>query len=483
MTAFPAIGRFPAWFGSRYALDLRALALMRIAIAVVIITDLVIRSSDLSAHYTDEGLWPSRLAATLGVNPGYWSLHGMNGTALWQYLLFATHFLAALALLIGYRSRLSTFVLWILTISLHNRNLFILQAGDDLLRLTLFWGIFLPWDACYSVTSRMRSFPAQTSGIAGAGYLLLLASVYFFGFLHKTGADWWRDGSAVYYALSLEQLRLPFTGDLLYAHPPVMHALTRVVLATELLIAVLLLLPSRSGRPRWLAFVLIVLLHAGIGLTIYVGLFFVIGMCSAIGLIPGQMIDRIEKLIPAMTVRTRRPQEKQAAQPPMTPQNVFLASVAGLSLYINICSIPSLPYQPVHALRYTAGLLRMDQYWGMFSPSVQRKDGWLVFEGIDKDGNTWDLRWNHAGADLKKPLHIVSLYPSDRWRKLAENLQSDRYTFLRPLFGDYLLRTWNREHPERTVTTLNVYFMEKENLEGYRHTEVRKNLLCVSNVH
>ncbi|MBA3665510.1 MAG: hypothetical protein H0W61_15055 [Bacteroidetes bacterium] len=61
-----------------YALDLRALSLMRIGLSLVILADLLIRGNDLTAHYTDNGLWPAHLIHNFGWKDGYWSLHELS---------------------------------------------------------------------------------------------------------------------------------------------------------------------------------------------------------------------------------------------------------------------------------------------------------------------------------------------------------------------------------------------------------------------
>ena len=127
-----------------------------------------------------------------------------------------------------------------------------------------------------------------------------------------------------------------------------------------------------------------------------------------------------------------------------------------------------------------ANLLRLDQYWGMFSPTVLKRDGWFVYQGVDSTNKQWDLRLNKAEVDYNKPPHIVSMYSSDRWRKLAENLQSDNYTFLRPLYARYVLKKWNRENPGHQMQMLNLYYMEKTNQPDYRPATVQKILYCVS---
>ncbi len=115
----------------------------------------------------------------------------------------------------------------------------------------------------------------------------------------------------------------------------------------------------------------------------------------------------------------------------------------------------------------------------MFSPSVLKKDGWFVYYGIDSIGRQWDLYKNQDYVDFTKPTNVVGTYKTDRWRKLAENMQGDNYTFLRPLYGKYILHQWNKMHPDKKIATLNLFYMSKENLPNYRTTAVQKNLYSV----
>ena len=59
-------------------------------------------------------------------------------------LLFLVAAAGAGALLLSYRTRLATLLSWVLLVSVQNRNPLLGQGGDDLLRMLLFWGLFLP---------------------------------------------------------------------------------------------------------------------------------------------------------------------------------------------------------------------------------------------------------------------------------------------------------------------------------------------------
>lgn len=466
-----------------YQLDLRALSLMRIGLALIILADLLIRGSDISAMYTDEGWWPVRVVNIFGFKTGYWSLHLLSGSYTWQLILFAFHFMLALFLLAGLRTRVITILLWLLTISLHNRNLYINQSGDDLLRLMLFIGIFLPWNAYYSIDSKKRTASIRSSHSADLAYLLLIASVYFFTVNLKSGPEWRQDFTAIYYALSLEQLRLPFIGEWIYHSPALMKALTVFVYLIELLLPILILSPSRKGHLRLIAFVLLLLLHLGIGTTLYVGLFFLINIVTAIGLIPSFAMDAIEKKIKmlkgkrrSLLPRYRTPFQRNIFRPAARYICLFFIL---LSLFVNLSTLTWFRYELADAMNIPVNTFRFNQNWGMFSPNIIKREGWFVHYGMDSIGRQWDMIRNEDYVNFEKPKSILKMHKSDRWRKLTENLQREDMYFLRPLYCKYLLRRWNKKHPEKQLNSLSLYYMERQTLPGYMYSAPQKKVYCV----
>jgi len=457
---------------------------MRIALAIVILADLIIRGGDLTAHYTNEGILPADIMHNFGWKPGFWTFHELSGSYIWVLSLFILHFIFALFLLFGYKTKFSTLIVWLLYISLHNRNLYIQQAGDDLIRLVLFWGLFLPWNTYYSFDVRKIITPAGQKPLANFGYLLLISSVYFFTVSLKYGDEWRNEHSAIYYALSLDQLRLPVFGDWLYQFPALMKVLSIFVYYTELIIPFFILFPAKKGYLRLIAFLLIIILHSGIGLTLYVGLFFIINIVCAIALLPGFVIDKLEKRFSFLNsavqgrVRSVNPGLKRKIKWLVNPVCIL---VIFLSLIINLSAVKWFRYQLRDEMIIPINALRFDQYWGMFSPSVLKRDGWYVYYALDSIGKPWDLVNNTGKINYDKPESVIKMHKTDRWRKLTENMQRDDITFLRPLFCKYVLREWNKKHPEKKMNTLFLYYMQKESLPDYKTTPVQKILFSTCN--
>src|SRR5688572_9815408 len=147
------------YFRKIFTVDLRALAIMRIWLAGIILIDLAIRATDLEAHYGNWGVLPLPALHHHWYNQFHISVHTFSGLWQAQAFLFLLNAGFAFMLLLGYKTRVATIVCWFLMLSLQNRNPLILQGGDDLFRMLLFWGIFLPWQRFYSLDSLQKSDP------------------------------------------------------------------------------------------------------------------------------------------------------------------------------------------------------------------------------------------------------------------------------------------------------------------------------------
>ncbi|MGQ0621651.1 MAG: hypothetical protein ACT4QA_17335 [Panacagrimonas sp.] len=131
-------------------LDLRSLALLRVGLALILLVDAALRLCDAGLLYADAGLYPRVLAVTIG-DPARLSLYLLNGSAAFAALLTMLQGLAALAMLIGWRTRSATVLCWLLVVSASARNPLVVTQADWLLQALLLWGAFLPWQARWSI--------------------------------------------------------------------------------------------------------------------------------------------------------------------------------------------------------------------------------------------------------------------------------------------------------------------------------------------
>jgi hypothetical protein len=308
------------WLGKVFDADLRSLAAFRIAMSIVILIDLVGKARNLTVFYTDDGVLPRRiLLAELRT----WSvsLNFMSGTFLVQALLFGVGFAAALALLVGYRTRLASTVVWVVLLSIQWRNPFLLHGADELLRVILFWSMFLPLGARWSVDRSRQATPVPISNrfvsVGVAGLFLQIAFMYWFAIILKSGPEWREDGTALYYALSSDQL-ISSTGAYMLNFPGLLKVLSFGTLAIEALAPILLFSPFLKGPLRTTGVALIVSLHFGILIAMNIGVFPLISAFCMICYLPAWFWDTALpwlRAIPPGARRSGRLVEQVAAIP------------------------------------------------------------------------------------------------------------------------------------------------------------------------
>ena len=452
-----------------WRLDLRSLALLRICYGGLLIQDLAIRATDLGAHYTDFGVAPRATVLELDNHFAYWSLHMLNGTWTFALIMFVIAAFCSLCMLVGYRTRLATFLSWMLLVSMHTRNPVVLDGGDVYLRCVFFWGRFLPWGQRWSIDAlRRRGAPPPTNDsftLGGVGYVLQLSLVYWVAAALKTGVEWRVEGSAVYYALSLEQLTTPLAPWLL-AQPALMRFLSFGTLYFEALGPFFLWLP---GWFRMVGILGLSAMHLGFGLFMHLGVFALIGASSAFGTLPGAFWDRLERTgwWPKLHAAVRRAAGRWplpgggalAPQPSSVGYDAICISLMGYVVLWNLTTIPGirLPFNFPDAV---GRFLRIDQRWNMFAPKPLVEDGWFVIEADRMDGAKIDLFQDGAPLTWDKPQRVASTYKNARWRKFIMNLWVLELSAWRLPYGQYLTRWWNGSHEgNMRVKTFKIWYM------------------------
>lgn len=286
-------------FSTIFGIDLRTLALFRIVLSTTIILDLLSRSQDLVAHYTDFGVLP-RAVLVNQLSDSSFSFHMVNGTALFQAALFFLAALIAFFMLLGWKTRLMTIISWLLLISIQNRNVWILSGEDNLLLLLTFWSIFLPLGAKYSIDAALDlerdQRPNAFFSVATCAILIQGMSMYFFSAILKSDARWFPDGTAVYYALQLDYLATPFA--LWFRQfETLLSGLTYYVLALEFIGPILIFSPIFFKQLRFIFMIAFITMHIGFFICLEIGLFPLISITMNILFMPSWIWDKLSNRI------------------------------------------------------------------------------------------------------------------------------------------------------------------------------------------
>ena len=278
-----------------FGADLRSLATFRIVLALLALSDLIIRATDLTAHYTDAGVMSRVDLLQQVLSPFAFSLDLLNGGYTFQALLFGVAMLAALGMLVGYRTRLMTFVVWVVLLSLQLRNPLLNGSESPFLRMLLFWGMLLPLGAYWSVDRARSALPRPSPrflSLATFGLFLQIAFVYWFTAALKTGPEWRVDHTALYYALSLDQIATPI-GHFLLNFPSLLEVLTFGTFLLEAVGSILLFCPFFTGPVRTGAALAFMSLHFGIWMTMDIGIFPWISAFCMVCFFPTWFWDRV----------------------------------------------------------------------------------------------------------------------------------------------------------------------------------------------
>lgn len=459
------------------ALDLRALALLRISYGLLLLFDLANRMLDIRAHYTDEGICPRASLLAHDWAPEWISLHMASGTWPFQLALFALAALAAVALTFGYLTRFATVLSWCLLCSLHARNPLVLDGGDQYLRCTLFWGMFLPWGERWSLDARqLPSHRTRCWSGATFAYLVQIGCVYWFNALHKWDPIWRTEHTAVYYALMLDQLRTSWA-PLLLAHPRAMRGLTVCTLGYEAVAPFLL-----WSHPwlRGLTALGLSMMHVGFGAFLHLGLFAWVGVLTPVGLWPSPWMDWLETRFRRLAPLWERCPVPPAwlLQRPGRLSSILAACLALFVFNLNLATLRGNRWAIRPPGLRLARTLRLDQSWRMFAPFPMLDDGWYVVDAQTSDGAHVDP-WRDGPVRWEKPGDVAGLFRNSRWRRYLMALWLTRHAAWRPDFVRYLERVWNRSHRAHLVRVQLYYVLEKT-LPDYRPPEPERILLLDS---
>lgn len=445
------------------------------------------RVPDLAAHYTDAGVLPRADLLAHQDILSHWSfdVNLISGGAFVAGLLFAITALAAVGLLVGYCTRLMNLIVWLLVVSFEWRNPLLVGGGEVLLRVLLFWGLFLPLGAVWSVDRARRRdatpVPSRVTSIPVAALYLQIAFVYWFAVILKSGPEWRFKGTALYDALSIDQLAKPL-GHTLVHYPGLLTVMTFGVLALEAFGPFLLLSPFFTARARIVGVFLFASLHLGIWLTLGMGMFPAIAGGCLVCFLPAVFWDGL-----ARRRRLQRARSVDAGAPPLRASRALSVAAGALIVYVLFWNLGT-----VSAVRMPELLTRVGsetalaQQWNMFAPSPLKDDGWYVIPGTLLNGQTVDLAGvlrddqRLRAVSFRRPRDIRATYKDERWRKYFEEVRA-LHPSQEPYFARYVCRAWNAHHSGgEAVTSLVVLYAGDVTLPHNRHLPPRVRSLAVA---
>ncbi len=446
------------------------------SLAAIVICDLGIRAGDFTAHYTNDGVLPIR-HSFLGLfqdSEWRWSLFWIHSHAIWQGAMFVLAAVSAFGMLLGYRTRLFVVLTWASIVSLHTRNLLVLNHSDHLIRNILFWCMFLPLGATFSLDARRQ--PANEGrnrrvfSAATVALMLQFCIMYWSTAIQKTDPVWTETGWALYDALNLDTLTTPF-GRWLAGFPEFTRWATTLTLWLELIGPLLLFVPVFTDRLRLLVIAAFVGLHLGILLCFNVGFFSWISMACWAMFLPSSFWNALTPRAGTSSSHAAATASSNLVVGHASPlANVVVSALFVYILLFNAWFIESASTAPEQrrfawfdgVAKRPAHLLGLEQQWNMFAPHPILDDGWFLAVATQRDGKQIDLLTGGQPVSWAKPRAVPIAVRGHRWTSYLAHLPREEYAGLRNHFVDYLTGAWNAQHQgERGVDDVQLFFMHE----------------------
>jgi hypothetical protein len=443
-----------AWWRAAFVLDVRGLAALRIGLGLVLVADCLLRFRTFSLMFAADGIFPPDVLRSFQGTSAKWSLALLADATWWGGAVLAAEGVAGAWLATGFRSREASVVAWLAAMSVVRRTEPANNAGDSLLLCLLFWSMFLPLGAAWSLAPRCRTRSASAVlSVASAALVLQVAAVYFGAGLAKCNTIWF-SGEAVSYALSIHDHGNSL-GMLLSRVDWLSRGITWLILASELLGPLaLVFVPTATARATVAA--AFIFFHLAVWATMWVGLFAPVGIVAWLPMVPAAAWNAVT-----------RPQKESSTSSLGIATSIACAAALVLAFISFVhgkgCLGNSPLPPPLRQMILAAGL---EQEWPMFG-TIPRQEQWVYGEATLEDGRVVDLLRQGRPLERERPTGGFASLGTHRWHKLFWVLpRNDCRVFAGPTAAA-LARHWNARHgPGEQVRALQLRFAMRVESHG-----------------
>lgn len=281
-----------------------AIALYRILFGLLVTAKLLLLWPDRLVWYGERGVFPWAAYRAIAHPPhlNLFAVWPQTNAAIDLYFLLGLGCAALLTL--GLFTQASSVAVYGLLVSLDHRNIFILNGGDAMLRVSAFLLIFAPAGGALSVDRLLRILkgregptPPRRSPWAQRLLQIQLSFAYLAAFYAKAQGTMWIDGTALSYVLRLEEFRrFPV---------PAVHSLAAIKLLTWSVMGI----EFAAGALVWFKelryFILVIaaLMHFGIDYSMNIPLFEWVMMAMYVTFIPPWDLRRAAAWVRARIAR------------------------------------------------------------------------------------------------------------------------------------------------------------------------------------
>lgn len=434
-----------------FLLDARSLAIYRVGLGLILVVDCIERMADLEMMLGPSGIFPLDTIMRYHGTVTMWSLAFAHDSTAWSGTVLALEGLAGAALAIGWHTRIATIVGWVAVVSIIRRGSPAVNSGDVWLACQMFWAMFLPLGARWSLDSLRQPTlapgmepPTAVSSVATAALVLQLVAVYLGAGLSKCNADW-LSGNAMTVALSVHDhgtlLGMMLASDAWWTRP-----LQWLVIGGEVLLPVLLLI-APTPRVRVGLVAVFTIFHIGTAITMTIGLFPIVGIVAWLPLLPREVWGSAAATDDDRVLTLGKPATWVCAT---------AGTIAALAFVIKLPPWRSeqLPLPLAVAINLTA----LQQEWAMFG-GVPPREQWVYGRAVLADGSEVDILRNGRPVERDHPTGGFTTLANHRWHTFFWHLaRPDAKVFAEPA-AHALAMQWNTRHgPDQQIVSLEIRY-------------------------
>jgi len=440
---------------SPFIIDPRSLALFRVLIASTFLIDLLHQLKNIEAFHTDNGILPRKLLIDMSSMWNF-SINLANGTLEFQYIFFTISIIFGVTLMLGYKTRFSAFMSWIMFLSLCHHNPFILNASDRLQGILMMWAVLLPVGNYYSLDNYLskKTFNEKLDNykffsLTGAACLLHFASVYFFAALYKQNDSWLIHHNAVWLSLN-EDYIIKFPATIAREFKELCKLMTVSALYIELLAPILLFSTYKNQSLRLVVIAILSFLQLGFFFLFEVGFFPIRSLALHSIFLPSLFWELIQ--------RKKISKNDSAPFYPVKKISGYLLEICAVIFFILIMifSVQSYTGNRSNIKKSLTPLfkaLKISSEWTMFRRNTGNSS-LVVFEGYTKTGQSVDpMNLSLDPVSLDPFSKGYPLYPDFRWRKILSYMKNSYTNKNRSTMNKntqkWLCKRWNKKMPKQ----------------------------------
>ncbi|PTX60798.1 putative DCC family thiol-disulfide oxidoreductase YuxK [Melghirimyces profundicolus] len=253
-------------------------ALTRIGLGAGVLFHLLYHYSERHLLWGGEGLWPTAKFLEGSEERGIWTLFHISESPWFFEGVYHLGILATLMFILGFKTRLATILTFLTVWSLYYRNPFVTNGGDNILRIQLFYLMFAQAGARFSLDRvfRKNKKPGRAEpclsilhNAAVVAVILQLLFMYFTSGIYKVMGSMWQEGTAVYYAMRVQDYVWPGVSEWIWSSEARIVFLTYSSVLFQVAFPFLLL----NRYTKYLAVAGAFAFHTGVGLMMNLALF------------------------------------------------------------------------------------------------------------------------------------------------------------------------------------------------------------------